>query len=210
MDAENLAFPGDSFDAVFCGFSIFFFDVPRALAEFRRVLKPGGLIGVTTWGHDDARWMWLGDLNKKYVPPMLAQAFANQPPPTADLKTSDGMRAVFEKAGYVNIQVTDETADFIYSDADEWLAVQWSHGNRVFLEMNTPEIRDKWIAEAFEHLNILKTHEGIPHRLGALYTLGGPFARCAAACLVGCSNDIRVHLARGSSCHFAYAARPRS
>ncbi len=41
MDAERLALPDATFDAVLCGFALFFFPrLQRALAEFRRVLKP--------------------------------------------------------------------------------------------------------------------------------------------------------------------------
>lgn len=50
MDGENLDFPDRSFDLIVCSFGIMFFpNVPRALAEARRVLKPGGRIGFTVW-----------------------------------------------------------------------------------------------------------------------------------------------------------------
>lgn len=49
MDAERLDFPDASFDRVLCGFGIMFFpDQLRGLAEFRRVLRPGGRVGVST------------------------------------------------------------------------------------------------------------------------------------------------------------------
>ena len=48
MDAEHLDFPDALFDRVLCGFGIMFFpDQPRALGEFRRVLKPGGRLGLS-------------------------------------------------------------------------------------------------------------------------------------------------------------------
>ena len=57
MDAETLDFPASFFDFVLCGFSVQFFPhLDRALTEFRRVLKPGGRVAVTTWGDDDSRW----------------------------------------------------------------------------------------------------------------------------------------------------------
>ena len=50
MDAEQLDFADGSFDVVLCGFGIMFFpDQNRALSEFRRVLKPGGTLAVSTW-----------------------------------------------------------------------------------------------------------------------------------------------------------------
>ena len=47
-DAEALDFPAGSFDAVLAGFMIFFCPDPdRVLAEFARVLKPGGVVALT-------------------------------------------------------------------------------------------------------------------------------------------------------------------
>ncbi|MCA1553686.1 MAG: methyltransferase domain-containing protein, partial [Chloroflexi bacterium] len=59
MDAEKLQFADETFDVVTCGFAIFFLsDVQRGFSEFRRVLKPGGRIALSTWGEDDTRWSW--------------------------------------------------------------------------------------------------------------------------------------------------------
>lgn len=50
MDAEQPEFPDGAFDRVLCGFGVMFFpDQEKALSEFRRVLKPGGRIGLSTW-----------------------------------------------------------------------------------------------------------------------------------------------------------------
>ncbi len=50
MDAEDLGFQDDSFDIVTCAFGVMSFpDVPRAIAEMTRVLKPGGRIGLAVW-----------------------------------------------------------------------------------------------------------------------------------------------------------------
>jgi ubiquinone/menaquinone biosynthesis C-methylase UbiE len=55
MDAESLDFPDASFDRVLCGFGIMFLpDQPRGLREFRRVLRPGGRLGVSTWQKTEA------------------------------------------------------------------------------------------------------------------------------------------------------------
>ena len=52
-DAERLTFAGATFDRVLCGLGLMFFpDVPRALAEMRRVLKPGGLAVLSLWGEE--------------------------------------------------------------------------------------------------------------------------------------------------------------
>lgn len=49
-DAEALALPAARFDAVACNFGLLHLSRPeRALAEFHRVLRPGGRVGFTVW-----------------------------------------------------------------------------------------------------------------------------------------------------------------
>lgn len=49
-DAMQLPFPDGSFDAVVCQFGVMFFpDRPKAFAEARRVLRPGGVFLVNAW-----------------------------------------------------------------------------------------------------------------------------------------------------------------
>ncbi|WP_030275610.1 class I SAM-dependent methyltransferase [Streptomyces sp. NRRL B-24484] len=51
-DALDLPFPDDSFDVVVCQFGAMFFpDKPRAFAEARRVLRPGGVLLFNVWDH---------------------------------------------------------------------------------------------------------------------------------------------------------------
>ena len=48
MDMEDLRFPDECFDAAACGHGLQFVpDLPRALAEARRVLKPGSRLGAS-------------------------------------------------------------------------------------------------------------------------------------------------------------------
>jgi len=50
-DAQELPFPDGRFDLVTSRFGVMFFaDVPGALAEIRRVLKPGGAVAFLVWG----------------------------------------------------------------------------------------------------------------------------------------------------------------
>lgn len=171
MDAENLDFPDAAFNAVTCGFGIFFFpDSMRAAAEFRRVLKPGGVVAISTWQWDDERWAWLDELNRKYspAPETMAQPSSNLTPPGFD--KADGLHTFFMDAGFTDIVVEADTAEFFYRDAEEWWAVQWSLGARMFLEQLSPEALDAMQQEAFRRLAEMTTPEGIPHRMGALYT----------------------------------------
>jgi ubiquinone/menaquinone biosynthesis C-methylase UbiE len=51
MDAEELEFPADSFDAVLCALGLMLFPRPnRALSEMRRVLRTGGMAALSAFG----------------------------------------------------------------------------------------------------------------------------------------------------------------
>lgn len=50
-DAERLCLPDARFDRVLAGLALFMFPRPAlALAEIRRVLRPGGLVALSVWG----------------------------------------------------------------------------------------------------------------------------------------------------------------
>lgn len=53
-DAEQLPYRGSSFDAVVCSFGLLHFQNPEsAIADARRVLKPGGRYAFTVWCNPD-------------------------------------------------------------------------------------------------------------------------------------------------------------
>lgn len=59
--AEAIPLPDSSVDAVLCGQSLHWFDLPRALPEIARVLVPGGTLGAL-WNSDDDRVPWVAGL----------------------------------------------------------------------------------------------------------------------------------------------------
>jgi SAM-dependent methyltransferase len=71
MDAHRLGFPDACFDVVTAGFVVDLLSDPAAaLAEVRRVLKPGGVFALSTPGslpHRE-RWQWLVELAQEFYP----------------------------------------------------------------------------------------------------------------------------------------------
>jgi SAM-dependent methyltransferase len=59
--AEEIPLPDASVDAVVAGQAFHWFDVDRALPEMRRVLRPGGSIGLL-WNLFDDRVPWVAEL----------------------------------------------------------------------------------------------------------------------------------------------------
>ncbi len=73
-DAQGLPFPDDAFDAVVANHMLYHVpDRPRAFAELRRVLKPGGALLAATNG--DRHLRELHDLVAPYLPAMPTDHF---------------------------------------------------------------------------------------------------------------------------------------
>jgi len=176
MDAENLDFPAGQFDFVLCGFAVFFFTQPdKALSGFWRVLKPGGILGVTTFRQLNAgEWSWLGRLVQAYSPPQPGPEARNEPKEW-EFETVEGMQSLFSSTGFTAVQVQYEEKEFLYRDEEEWWAMLWSVRMREFFEnlekRQGSQALDSFKREAFSELARLKRVDGIPQRYPVLYTL---------------------------------------
>jgi ubiquinone/menaquinone biosynthesis C-methylase UbiE len=113
MDAERLDFPDAAFDRVLCGFAFMFFPhLDRALGEMRRVLKPGGRLGVSTW-----RATHTDDLAA-----VLAQLGLADPAgdPALRLREPDDLERALAAAGFAGVRVLVEPASIRYADLDQY------------------------------------------------------------------------------------------
>ena len=98
-DAASVPYPDDSFDIVFSLHSIYFWRDPLAcLTEFRRVLKPGGLLAITIQPKN--RW------GKELIgAPGMTLFFGDQ---VADLFASAGLQSVRTESSTENGEVSLE------------------------------------------------------------------------------------------------------
>lgn len=132
MDAEQLDFPDNSFDVVFCGFALFFFpSVSKALSEFKRVLKPEGYLAVSTWGKDselDAL------INKEIDSLQRTVSLAITP-----LWSREALQRTLATAGFKNTKIIEEAKDFFHDTPEEWWNSLWTHGIRAKFEQLSPQ-----------------------------------------------------------------------
>jgi SAM-dependent methyltransferase len=78
--AEEIPLPDASVDAVVAGQAFHWFDAERALPEMRRVLRPGGSIGLF-WNLYDDRVLWVAELVGLYGAEDTVTVLAGMGPP---------------------------------------------------------------------------------------------------------------------------------
>ncbi len=103
-DTAGLPFPDGSFDVVACQHALHRFDDPvRALRDMRRVLAPGGRLGLTTWGPIEENPVFAAQLDatvksglgESGVVEALLDAFSHH--------RADDLRAMVHRAGFRDV-----------------------------------------------------------------------------------------------------------
>jgi ubiquinone/menaquinone biosynthesis C-methylase UbiE len=165
MDAERLEFAPGSFDIVLCSFGLVFFPRPaQAVEEFVRVVVPGGLVGVSSWGEEDERWAWDDTLLAGLDVRRRAVAFPfEQPAEIADLLIA---------AGLADVHTHLEHDDIVFASEDAWWEWKWSYSIRGVLEQVDDATRESYRLAAFEAMQPLRQSDGFPMRLTAIFAFG--------------------------------------
>lgn len=128
MDIENLAFPDESFDAAVCGHGFqFVADLPGALKEARRVLRPGGRLAASVpLSGQDAVWALLDSVIDRWLPP--TQQAVDQRSTRATVQDAEAFRRASLDAGFgaartelIEEDVNWESAEQIVSSFMDWV-----------------------------------------------------------------------------------------
>lgn len=123
MDIEQLAFADESFDAAVCGHGLQFVpDLPRALREAGRVLRPEGRLAasVPVTSRQEAVWALLDSVIDRWLPP--APQAVDQGPTRAAVQDAAAFRQAALEAGFATATVELVEEDVNWESAEHMVA----------------------------------------------------------------------------------------
>jgi len=121
IDAEQIDLDTDTVDGVLCRFGYMLMSEPaRALAETRRVLRPGGRVTLAVWGALE-RNPFFAIVGGSMFRHGHLPASAGQDPPAFTMADAQRTAALLEAAGFSEIASEDVSVTFTVSDVTSYL-----------------------------------------------------------------------------------------
>jgi SAM-dependent methyltransferase len=124
IDAERIELDDDSVGGVLCRFGYMLMPDPAAaLAETRRVLRPGGRLTLAVWGALERNPFFaiigISLVQRGHIPPP-------EPPPAPgpfSLASAERLEELLRDAGFAEVRTEELHGRFVIPDVDEYLSV---------------------------------------------------------------------------------------
>ena len=168
MDMQHISFDNASFDAANCSFGLFFLpDMQGLLSHIASKVKPGGEVVASSF--------YQGSF-EPHVDLFLEriQRYGVNPPDITwkQICTEDQIYDLFTEAGLTNVQTRRFDIGYPLNDAEDWWRIIWYAGFRgLLMQLGEPQL-EQFKAEHLAEIEALRTGEGIPLNITALYASG--------------------------------------
>jgi ubiquinone/menaquinone biosynthesis C-methylase UbiE len=130
-DASDPDLPAGSFDVVISSLVVFFLPDPAAaLSRWVRLLRPGGRIGLSTFGSSSRVWQALDESLRQFMPPLDPKTVG----PGSPFASDEGMAGLLAGAGATDVQTSSRRVEFAFESFEQWLRFSRSVGQRVAWE----------------------------------------------------------------------------
>jgi SAM-dependent methyltransferase len=141
MPAERLDFPDASFDRLISRFGLMLFEDPeQALAEFWRVLRPGGRFALAVWG--EPAEMTSLRITAEALEPHLPEGEGTPLMQVTSMGPPGVLEAALEAAGFTGFEVTRHDLDYAFDSFEAyWRLVEDSAVLARQLELLGPDRR---------------------------------------------------------------------
>ena len=162
MDMQALELPDGTFDKVACRFGYMLVpDRAVALAETRRVLRPGGRLAFATWAAAQ-RNPWATPFGLSLVSRGLLEAPAPGQPGQFALGDAETIEAAVRQAGFEDVVVHEVDVVFRIPSWQDYVEVQTAMATalREALESAAEDTRGEILEEARSRLEPFRTDDG--------------------------------------------------
>ena len=168
MDLSDMEYPENTFDAVTCGFGIFFLtDIEKALSDIARPVKDGGSVAICCF--EKGTFSPLVDMFFKRV-----ESYGITLPPMSwhRLDNESKCESIFQSEGLRDIQIHKRDQSYHLKDAQGWWEIVWNAGFRDLVSQLSDSDLQKFREEHMAEVQAQADDKGIPLNIGIIYTLG--------------------------------------